>query len=116
MIRPEEQYRARSYNLARQVVGLVDHLFVSYPAAPSLYRTMLSPKGLALVYERATPPDPRYREWFLAVGRGDSFAKLVRDEMTKREAHLFLQAPAGNDVEENLLWARAAAQGLPRAA
>jgi hypothetical protein len=116
-IRPEEAFRARSYNLARQVLGLVDHLFVRYPVPGFLYRSILSPAGMDLVFDVKTRSNPEceYRDWFLTVAQGGSFAKLVKATLTKKEAHLFLQAPNGNSIMENLFWARAAATGLPRA-
>lgn len=117
-LRPAEGYRARSYNASKQVLGLADHLFVRYPVPLFLYRAILSPEGKALVF--GTPVvsqqnEAPFRPWFLAVGRGESFAKLTRGFFTKREAHLFLLAPGANPIERNVLWARAAAAGLPRA-
>jgi hypothetical protein len=40
-LRPVEQYVPRSYNLERQVYGLLDHLFVRYPVPETLYRECL---------------------------------------------------------------------------
>jgi hypothetical protein len=125
-LREEEQFRARSYNRAKQVLTLVDHLFVRYRIPMFLYRSILSPEGIDLVFG-ATVGTPRstsvrvtsdeaYRAWFFAVARGESFAKATRDVFTKREAHLFLLAPSYHTVEQNIFWARAAAAGLPPAA
>ena len=61
----------------------------------------------------AAAPEAGYRPWFLAVARGESFAKATRGFFTKREAHLFLLAPEGNSIERNVLWARAAAAAVP---
>lgn len=116
VLRPEGEYRARTYNRGRQVLGLIDHLFVRYPVPLFLYRAILSAEGMALVFE----PDVKsaageFREWFLTVARGESFAKATRGFFTKREAHEFLLAPAENGIEENIFWARAAAAGVPPA-
>jgi hypothetical protein len=124
-IRPEWQYRARSYNRGRQVFGLIDHLFVRYRVPLYLYRSMLSFEGLDLVFgikyepkkrERAHPPEARYRDWFLAAAQGASFARVSRDVFTKKEAHWFLQAPATNTIEQNILWAKGMTAGLSREA
>jgi hypothetical protein len=118
-LREPDHFQARSYNLSRQVLTLIDYLFVRYPVPVFLYRSMLSYAGLQLVFEEAAgktkglPPESRYRDWFLAVARGESFAKMVKGVLTKREAHWFLQAPGGNSIEENLFWAKAAAAGVP---
>jgi hypothetical protein len=117
-IRPESHFRARSYNLSRQVLALIDHLYVRYPVPLFLYRTMLSPEGQELVFgipagkQKGHPAAP-YRYWFFAVARGESFARLSREIFTKREAHWFLLAPASNSIPQNIFWARAAAAGLP---
>ncbi|MGV3615608.1 MAG: hypothetical protein ACO1SV_09770 [Fimbriimonas sp.] len=122
-LRPAEAYRAKSYNLRRQVIQLVDHLYIRYRVPLFLYRTVLSPEGIDLVFgdalikptKRGRPlPDYTYRSWFLAVARGESFAKVARSVFTKREAHWFLQAPEDNSIEANIFWAKAAAAGVPR--
>jgi len=122
-IRPESDYRSRSYNRARQVLSLIDHLFVKYPVPLFLYRAMLSYEGMSLVFDvpairakdEKRPPASNYRDWFLAVAQGKSFAKVSKQVFTKREAHWFLLAPSGNGIVENILWAKAAAAGVPPA-
>lgn len=120
-IRSEADYRAKSYNLSRQVTGLVDHLIVRYPVPLFLYRSVLSFEGIALIFGDIPtrksgfrlPEEAQFRDWFLAVARGESFAKLTKNLFTKKEAHLFLQAPDSNSIKENILWAKAAAAGVP---
>lgn len=121
VVRPESLYRARSYNRARQVLSLIDHLFVKYPVPLFLYRAVLSYEGMELIFDGPPnrsnrgkePPESKYREWFLAVAQGKSFAKVSKDVFTKREAHCFLQAPTCNGIAQNIFWARAAAAGVP---
>lgn len=122
-LRSEDGYRAKTYNLSRQILGLVDHLFVRYPVPLFLYRSVLTRRGLELVFEAPStskkmmerdPPEAKYRDWFFAVAQGRSFAKASKDVFTKREAHFFLLAPGGNSIERNILWARLAAAGLAR--
>lgn len=113
-LRDEAAYRARSYNAAKQVLALIDHVFVDYPVPLFLYRTVLSPEGVKLVFEDGhAKVNAKYRSWFFAVAQGRSFAKASKDVFTKREAHLFLKAPGGNRIESNILWAKAAALGVP---
>lgn len=121
-IRPESEFAARSYNLSRQVLTLIDHLYVRYPVPRFLYRTMLSKAGVELVFGTETgfrgdggATDYTFRPWFLAVARGNSLAKLTKDTLTKREAHWFLRAPDHFRVRQNIFWAQAAAAGVPRA-
>jgi len=122
-IRSEEQYHARSYNRARQVTGLIDHLFVRYPVPHFLYRSLLTFEGLDLVFDdkykdrpkwMTEPPEVKYRNWFMVVAQGGSFAKASCTTFTKKEAHWFLQAPSHNRIDQNIFWARAAAAGIPR--
>lgn len=123
-IRAEDGYRAKSYNLSRQIFGLVDHLFVRYRVPMFLYRSVLSRQGLELLFEvpatsaklmKADPPEAKYRPWFFAVAQGQSFAKASKDVFTKREAHWFLLAPTHNSIERNIFWAKLAATDLDRA-
>lgn len=122
-LREPDSFRSRTYNLARQVLSLIDYLFVKYPVPVFLYRSMLSKSGLQLVFEEGNrkdkphqlPAEFKYNHWFFAVAQGESFAKASKGELTKREAHWFLQAPGGNSIEDNLFWAKAAAAGLPQA-
>ncbi len=114
-IRPGSGYQARHYNRGKQVLGLIDHLFARYPVPTFLYRSILSPEGFQLVFDTnpaTLEKEAKYLDWFFAVAAGESFAKTTRGFFTKREAHLFLQAPANNGIEQNIFWARAAAVGV----
>ncbi|HVT11571.1 MAG TPA: PcfJ domain-containing protein [Fimbriimonadaceae bacterium] len=121
-IRPEEEYRARTYNRARQVLGLIDHVFVRYRVPLFLYRSVLTFEGLELVFgdtfdarqrEAGRPSESRFRDWFQVVAQGSSFARVSRHVFTKKEAHWFLQAPDCFRIDQNILWAKAAAAGVP---
>lgn len=46
-LRPAEAYVPRSHNLARQLTGLIDHLFVWYPVPGFLYQVCLADKTVA---------------------------------------------------------------------
>lgn len=117
-IRPEEDYRPKSYNLGRQVIGLIDHLFGIYPAPAFLYQPVLHERGLMLVYgwstvEYTLKERKLHSEWLLTVLKGESIAKKLKGVLTKKEAHWFLKAPEQNTVNQNLFWAKCAAAGIP---
>lgn len=117
-IRPAETFRTKSYNLGRQVVGLIDHLFGRYPAPQFLYQPALNEQGLNLVFgwgyaEYSGRDRALHKEWLVTVVRGESLAKALKGILTKKEVHWFLQAPAENTIKENLFWARCAAAGIP---
>jgi len=126
-IRPIEAYIPRSYNLEKQVVGLIDHLYVRYRVPGFLYYACLArphdaKSGKPLDPMLDVPQDPfmerngwMYRQWFVTIAQGGSFHKQVRDIMTSREATVFLSAPPDNLIHENVWWARMTVAGLPPA-
>lgn len=115
-IRPADAFRTRSHNLGTQIVDLIDHLFVGYRPPRFLYETMLSPQGKHQVFgncrERSHNDERRYREWFRTISLGFSFADIAIGTLTKKQAHWFLLAPSGNDIETNIIWAKVRHAGL----
>ena len=123
-VREASEFRCRSYNAAKRVLSYVDHRFVRYPTPLFLYRAVLSDAGLDLIFgqpnrarapEDLAPPHAKYIAWFECVAQGGSFAKLAKSELTKREAHEFLQAPHDLTIEQCLLWAKFVVAGVPYA-
>lgn len=120
-LRSRGDYVARTYNLGRQVTDLVDYLYVRYRVPTFLYRSMLSRKGIELVFgDGQRDPDfwrecsrPRFVRWFFLAAQGGSVAKDMADLLTKKEVHWFMQAPMENTIERNLFWAKCAAAGVP---
>jgi hypothetical protein len=53
-------------------------------------------------------------DWFIAMAQGGSFAKCSKEIFTKKEAHLFFNAPNENTIEENIWWAKGNAINLDR--
>lgn len=107
-IRDHQQYRAKSYNLDKQIRGLIDHMYVEYTPPLFLYNSLLvaKPKNI---------PDhlnDMYIEWFLSIAQGKSFSKLVKAYMTSKEAHIFLKAPL-DDPLHNVWWAKMRHAGIP---
>lgn len=115
-IRVAADYTPKSYNLSRQIVGLVDHLFAKYSVPLFLYRSILTPAGRQLVLQ---VDDQRLHTaaWeqnlYFVVAQGGSVAQALKGKLTKKESHWFLQAPECNTVRQNLLWAKCRAAGIP---
>ena len=120
-IRRADSYGPKSYNLGRQIVGLIDHMYVVYPVPSFLYRGLLSKKGLREVFGLEYLDEDSAKEsgdrvlvqWFMTAAQGGSLAKELAGMLNKREVHWFLQAPAHNSIQRNLFWAKLAAAGLP---
>lgn len=106
-IRPLSAYDPSSRDLRKRLMGLVEHLFVTYRVPRFLLR--------ACMREEIPFDDlrPMYREWLVTIGQGGSFQKLVKPFMTGKEAHLFLFAPDRNRIHQNVWWAKMKAAGLP---
>lgn len=104
-------YVPKSYNLDKQVIGLINHMFVRYPVPPFLYEAFQKESK-----ENKVPfkeKQEMYRQWFVTLAQGGSFTKLVKGYLTSREAFLFLSAPAANHIHENVWWAKMRVAGLP---
>jgi len=118
-LRPAETYVPRSHNLDRQLTGLIDHLFVQYPVPGFLYQVCFAdkaaaakgqPKGVVDDFSRA---QQIYRQWFVTLAQGGSFPKAAKSVMTSKEAYVFLRAPGGRKVHENVWWAKMTVAGVP---
>lgn len=113
-------YHGRSYNLRKQVLDLVNHLFVLFPPPLFLYRSLLSKEGHALVFDYddwepeawKESKNTQYVRWFAVTAQGGSLAKEMKGVLTKKEVHWFLKAPAQNTIQRNLFWARCMAAGV----
>lgn len=113
-IRDVDDYQAKKYAIGKQVLALIDHLFVRYPTPPFLYRSMLTPEGEKLVFGEIDPKGngEYFRPWFLAIAQGRSFAQAAKGVLTKREAHEFLRAPGDLTARQAIVWAQGAAMGV----
>lgn len=107
-LRPVNTYVPKSYNLDKQVIGLLNHMFVQYPVPAFLYRACLKDSSDPFDCMREL-----YLQWFVTLAQGGSFPKLVKYFLTSKEAFLFLSAPAANRIHENVWWAKMKAAGLP---
>lgn len=114
----------RRFSLAKQIVDVINHVYVEYDVPHFLYRSMLSDEGLQHVFDR-TLSRSETADWvetrvlwqsvFLAVAQGRSVYPLLKDRLTRRELHAFLKAPDWNLPLENVYWAKAHVAGLNNA-
>ncbi len=107
-LRPANAYVPKSYNLDRQLTGLLNHLFVRCSTPAFLYQACLKNSGDPFQDKQAM-----YRQWFVTLAQGGSFPKLVKGLMTSKEAFVFLSAPVTNRIHENVWWAKMKVAGPP---
>lgn len=116
-LRPAETYVPRSYNLEKQLTGLLNHLFVKYPVPEFLYQVCLADGSEIAKKPRYmddfTQAQAVYKQWFITLAQGGSFPKAVKGTMTSREACVFLSAPWGRKIHENVWWAKMTVAGVP---
>jgi hypothetical protein len=113
-IRDMGDYRPRSYNLDKQIVDLINHLFVRYPVPYFLYQVCLNTetyKGARV--DRFYYMHDIYREWFITIAQGGSFTKAVKGVMTSKEASLFLTGGPHRFVHENAWLAKMQVAEVP---
>jgi hypothetical protein len=107
-IRPRDHFRARSYNLDRQLKGLIGHLFVRYPVPGFLADTCLKWPAHRPFRARQS----LYREWFITAAQGGSLQKAMKGVLAAKEVALFLKGPYP-EVHQNIWWARLRYAGVP---
>jgi len=106
-LRGGDTYIPRSYNLDKQLVGLLNHMYVQYPVPAFLYQACLPTD------DEFEKQHQMYRQWFVTLAQGGSFQKLVKDYLTGREAYVLLSAPASRRIHENVWWAKMKVAGIP---
>ena len=107
-IRLLEDYQPRSYNLDRQLTGLIHHLFVQYPVPDFLEDTCRKwPETRPFRSNQAL-----YREWFLTAAQGGSLRKAMKEVLSSKEVVLFLKGPHA-EVHQNVWWAKLRGAGIP---
>ena len=107
-------YRSRSYNMDRQIHGLIRHMFARYPVPDFLCEACIGlPKNVRRTNRLEETRRCEYRQWLVTVGLGGSFAQAVKGTMTRKEAHLFLCAPPHHTILQNVWWARMKSADIP---
>jgi hypothetical protein len=102
-LRPVEEWKPRSRNAQRQFSSLARHLLASY-AVPDFMDSVFFKGG----GEEAR----RQQRWFEHMGGGGNIRSAdVPVRLSKRMAHLFLQAPSSSTVEEAMRWGQVMGQG-----
>ena len=120
-IRDPQNWISKSYNINRQTVDFAKWLYCEYDVPPFMFEIFV-PKYVKLSrIRRVIAPSSTYDKknfkefmsWVITIGQGYSFAKTVKSIFTKKEAHLFLNAPNTNSIVENIWWARCKAREIP---
>jgi hypothetical protein len=98
-VRTPEDWKPRSHNAYWQFHALVRHLTVCYDVPVFMNSAWL---------EGLTPAGVVHQDWFLHVAQGENIrtAEGLPVPLTKRQAHLYLQAPTDFDVVSALRWAQ----------
>lgn len=91
------QYSGKSRKVEKQRLELVRHLFGKYPVPRFLEQTLAS----------TDPNLVKFADWYVAVAQGDSLYKTcTRGILSKKETHLFLEAPDTLSIKEAIWWAK----------
>jgi hypothetical protein len=115
IIRRPEDWESKSYNLNKQIHDYLRHLFVIYPVPSFLYKAFDTKKprleyDVNMMWHRVEHYN--FVPWFMALAQGESFHKLVKGVMTKREANIFLKSPEFDTIEESVWWAKLTVAGI----
>ncbi len=100
-VRPARDWRyaGKSKKVEKQQLELLRHMFGLYPAPRFLEAVMID-----------DGQDRDYIRWYIAAAQGESLYKTCAHSiMSKRETHLFLQAPGELTVRQAVWWAKAMA-------
>jgi len=93
-------YAGKSQRTEKQRLDLLRYLFGIYPVPRFLEHVMID----------ADAKNEDFFKWYLAVAQGKSLYKTcTRGALSKRETHLFLQAPNELNVREAIWWAKTVA-------
>ena len=103
-VRRPEDWSPRSHNTARQFHELLLHLTSRYDV-PSF----LDPVWM----EGLTPLGVIHQRWYLHIGQGENIrtADDLPIPLTKKQAHLYLQAPTDFDAVSAFRWAQVVEMG-----
>lgn len=88
-IKDIEKWECKSHNVYRQIASLTRHLFAKYYV----------PAFMDKVWTGPMPVGENYQRWFIHIAQGQNIRTAVGlpAQLTKKEAHYFLQAPADFD-------------------
>jgi hypothetical protein len=84
------QWNPQTHNIYKQFLSLIDHLFCKYKTPTFLFSSWFS----NVVKEK---------DWFICLAQGDNFKTAgFPIELTKKQVHLFLQAPNDYTIPQAL--------------
>lgn len=111
-IRDPKKWYSKSYNIDRQIKDFARWIFCEYNVPPFMFE----------LFERSKKRTTRafdnkefnmFMSWFITIGQGHSFAKAIKDLFTKKEAHIFLNAPSNHTIKQNIWWAKCKSRDIP---
>jgi hypothetical protein len=116
-IRPVKTWISHSYNEVKRFHSFLRHLFCRYSVPEFFYRAFHEISGREVYLQTElehwnTGDRARAQEWFVIVGRGESFHKASKEFFTAKEAHLFLKGTKDN-WSDNAWWAKLTAHNWP---
>lgn len=103
-IRPVEEWKRKSHNAHRQFQELARHLLAKYAVAGFMDSAW---------FQGAAPEATQRQDWFIHVGSGKNIrtAENLPIELTKRMAHLLMQAPSHYTIDQALRWTQVVGMG-----
>jgi len=112
-VRDPDDWISKSYNLNKQKINFIRWVYCLYPVPPFMFG-LFTEKKSGFLGPGESLKQLIFFEWFIAIAQGKSFAKCSKEIFTKKEAHLFLNAPNDNTIEENIWWAKGSSINLDR--
>lgn len=112
-IRDPKEWKAKSFNLHRQIVDFVTWLLCEYPVPLFMYKLFIPPpKNRSYSISYFNQLEEVYLDWFVTIGQGMSFKKASKGFLSKKEAHLFLKAPKDGTIPGNILLTKCRARNV----
>ncbi len=110
-VKSPNEWIPKSYNLNKQKVDFARWIYCLYPVPPFMFE-LFTRKVTAFLSPAQSLIRLIFFDWFITMGQGGSFAKDSKEIFTKKEAHLFLNAPNNNTITENIWWAKGSSLNL----
>jgi len=112
-VRNPDDWVSKSYNLNKQKIDFIRWVYCLYPV-PQFMLELFTDKAKSELFVNSLLPRKLFFKWFIIIATGGSFAKYSKEIFTKKEAHLFLNAPDNNTIIENIWWAKCKSIDLGR--
>lgn len=100
-------FRGKSHNRAKQFIQLIRHTFEKYPAPRILEQCW---ESFLTKDKHISSEHRKYVEWYICVATGGSLHKeYTKEFFTKKETHIFLNAPFQLRVNQGIYYSIAKA-------